>query len=253
MKLRKWTPRHPLDGPRMKIVRAESHLKRLDAALGKYRQLKPYRLDVETRDKERVYVYRIDAVVEPPRDLGLLVGEIAYHLRSALDQIIWPLSGAESLSEQAQRRVTFPIFKDRNPGLWEQNLNGVKDNVRDVVNGFQPYIDGERAEYHRLWVLNEIATFDRHRFIHMANGVTTVPKVAGIEVSTGRLNDGDVVAVATFDSHPKETFEPYVTFDVMLPVGRPDGGVRIAALRDIHEYVRDKVLPAFVRFFPDSE
>src|SRR5437762_3425500 len=76
--------------PQMKVERAGAHLKELQSQLAKFRA-DPYTVTTDD-DTERalhiVYV-RLKAM---DRSVPMLVGDYAYALRSALDNLAWQLS-----------------------------------------------------------------------------------------------------------------------------------------------------------------
>jgi hypothetical protein len=98
---------HPLDDCRLKIARAKEQFDALRDEIAEFSQNNPYaatiRLDPETGDE-------IFEATDPPRfkrSWGVLVGEIAHNLRSALDWLVHEL--VTEASGEPHGKTAFPI------------------------------------------------------------------------------------------------------------------------------------------------
>lgn len=105
---------HRLDGPRLKIRRAESEIERLCRLEESFRSEAKYQIvRAEMNPKTGKYVYRARVIHEPPLDeWGVWVGEIVHNLRSALDGLVFQLARLNKSPAQA-RDTQFPIFRHR--------------------------------------------------------------------------------------------------------------------------------------------
>ena len=105
---------HPLDGPRLKIRRAESEIDRLRLMEDTFFQnTKYYIVPAEMNPISGKKVYRIRINGPPPSlDWGVYIGEIAHNLRSALNYLIYQLALLETSPETVawDRSLQFPIF-----------------------------------------------------------------------------------------------------------------------------------------------
>ena len=105
---------NPLDGPRLKIIRAKSEIERLAGVEDAFRQEAQYRVvKAEFNPKSGKHVYRVRVSGPPLSDnWGIWIGEIAHNLRSALDHLVYQLALLESQPKTvaADRRLQFPIF-----------------------------------------------------------------------------------------------------------------------------------------------
>ena len=83
-----------LDGPRAKVKRAKSQLITLQASFERHFKLYPYSVIVaEFDEKAGHYHLRIQGGSPSfPDEWGVLIGEIAHNLRSALDLLAWQLA-----------------------------------------------------------------------------------------------------------------------------------------------------------------
>lgn len=85
--------RHPLDGAKLKVVRAQKHLQSLKNEIATYLNTNPYEIPIENDGDEMI----IRAAVirpgcDPPEELSCIVSECIGSLRSALDYIAWELA-----------------------------------------------------------------------------------------------------------------------------------------------------------------
>jgi hypothetical protein len=136
-----------------------------------------------------VYIESIDPI---PPTWGLLLGDIANNLRSALDQVAWALvcKGSKPpgvLSDKGQKGVYFPICKDRDEfnGCLAVKLPGVGRAEIAKVRLCQPY-KGRPARwrrFHPLTLLAKINASDKHRTVQP---VWTIPIATEIEATHER-------------------------------------------------------------------
>ena len=96
----------------------------------------------------------------PPVRLRALVGEVVYHLRSALDFTIFVAALLDSGREQANTQ--FPIVTDERN--WEaeaeRRLKGLSQRRQKIVFGLQPF----RGQ---TWTvrLHDLSNIDKHRYL----------------------------------------------------------------------------------------
>jgi hypothetical protein len=249
---------HPLDGPRAKVDRADEQLTKLEKVLVETNTTKPYGIVGELDSDGQRYTYRI--VVHDAsaiQRIKILTGEIVYHLRSALDHFAW--QAARVHVTQPLPTVQFPIFteeptSDRRLKRFEGNLAGIRDPARQIIMDLQPFKPNNRgtdARLNRLAVLNELNIIDKHHSLNPVSVNTRMPILPMIEIfGPKNFDDGEIVAKIPAIFDPKQVFEPYFAFAVALPIRIGGGQEGIVALREIHNYVRDDVLPRFALAFP---
>ncbi len=98
-----------LTNTRIKTLRAEEHLKRLQDEIRLF--LDEQRITVTKKDDLKEELHIVSFEVDTPLAIPILVGEFAYNLRSGLDQLAWQL--ARLGSSDPSRDTTFPIHHDR--------------------------------------------------------------------------------------------------------------------------------------------
>ena len=101
---------HPLDGPRLKVGRAESEIQVLDDAMFAIWKDSPYHIvRAERNPKTGNDIYRIQTDMPPfSLDWGVTIGEIAHNLHSALDGLVYQLALLKTHTPTSYSQ--FPIF-----------------------------------------------------------------------------------------------------------------------------------------------
>lgn len=125
-------------------------------------------------------------------------------------------------------------------------MRDVRKDVRDLVESLQPYHRSTWPETWYLHVVNEVARIDKHRVV--------VPMFGRLRIETskgqtfyreGLLRDGDRIGLVLPPGGLAEDLE--LTFWLTLGVivgGHPVGA---AGFLQIHDFIRDEVLPRFAR------
>ena len=116
--------------------------------------------------------------IEPiSRRLGAIIGDGLQNLNSALDHIAWELvvrgrTPPKTLSEGRRKKIHFPLMKEPPNkkeswiGLCKEALPGVGPRQRAILRRYQPFRVGKRrTEFHRLFVIRELANHDKHRIV----------------------------------------------------------------------------------------
>jgi hypothetical protein len=105
---------HPLDGARLKVVRAQKHLKALYHEIERYIDAEPY--DVPVTQIGNLVSAEGVITAEPPPDLACIVGDCVTNLRAALDYVAWELVArfaTKPLTGKQERRISFPIVANK--------------------------------------------------------------------------------------------------------------------------------------------
>lgn len=256
---------HPLDGAESKINRAGAHLDSLNAEVGAFYAKEPY-VAIPDRDPEDGgQIWRAKIVHEPPPIMSLLIGEIVYNLRSALDHIAWQLALLDGSAPGG--RTQFPIFSTR--PIDSRQIVSIPAAAAAAMERLQPYHRGKNAHTDPLWILHELNRIDKHQTIHVVGMQAHVPpqltitfpgtKPPVVVQASGRVgifNDGDILikAAVVAGSHKQVDLEPEFSFRVAFDQGSPAPGYGIIeTLLEVHNYVVHFVGPAFLGFFPPRQ
>src|SRR5437879_6743083 len=101
-------------------------------------------------DKPDRTVFRLWVKEEPPPRLSVLLGDCVHNLRSSLDHIVWQLVLANGRSPG--KHAQFPILDKPPKGIFSPNdIRGVSEEARALIESVQPYQAGARAREHFLW------------------------------------------------------------------------------------------------------
>lgn len=248
-----------LEGPRLKLDRADKHIHELDEALDDFIATKPYRVTYKLNADKTFYECRIyHDGRQPPVEIGILVGEIVYQIRSALDHIIFEFSAPKILQiagREAQLKAIeapqFPILSKRNEREHRRRLQFVDQMVWDAVERYQPYDRTHCPDptQHPLTLLNRLSNLDKHRVILVTVGAVGLKPgeglTPGVEMRRGgRLDDGEIAAWVPVHLNPKQHFGPNLTADILFR--RRDGLFgTVSHVGQIYDFVRTEMLPHF--------
>lgn len=237
-----------LDGPYSKLRRAGDHLYELERLLQMYRSAEPYRWVKDLDEEKALYVYRLEIRVQPFVDIGIVFGEIVHQLRSALDHLAWQLVLANE--REPTRNTGFPMFKTESPEKFSEMTEGICAEAVELIDSFQPYHDGNAAQFHHFAMLSKLDIIDKHRTVIPGAMLADVPfLLPDCDFRQGPLNDGDEFARIPADLKPEESFEPYLSFEEAFPIGRTGRRLKMDGLRQIHHFMGQTMLPRFAKFF----
>jgi len=259
-------PPPPTAGIRLKIVRALDDLKTLSSEGRKYLGTNPNGVRFEFYEEQGERRCRALLVIREPAPLwlGVLAGEAAYHLRGALDHLVYQLA---LLNKARPSGTQFPLAIDerayRAPGRKSPRnsmLNGVREEHRAIIDEFQPYHDGPNAKVNPLYVVGQFANADKHRSIQAAFGrpdkIKVEPWEDGIELDVRfpnlepPINEGtELFNVRVVEGYPDVPMRYSVRFTLAYGTGRPDYVSRmylVLAAERIHEIITEveKRVPA---------
>ncbi|HEV7942871.1 MAG TPA: hypothetical protein VGP17_08740 [Solirubrobacteraceae bacterium] len=145
---------------------------------------------VDYQPKRHGFAIVITDIDPMPPTWGLLLGDIANNLRSALDQIAWAVvtrgsTPPDSLSKGQRRQIYFPISKHRDEfnAALPSKLPGATRADIARVRRYQPYHHPTRRRWSALLQLAEINASDKHRTVQP---VWAIPIATDIEVTHQR-------------------------------------------------------------------
>lgn len=204
----------PLVEPRLRCDRAREHLRQLEASISEYLESERGKIFASLDDKSNVAKLGfMESPEGPPTILSILVGEIVYNLRAALDYLVFLLAMVNSGA--VQDGTQFPIYDSEQDfqGNVPRRLRGIsQDNVRRLED-LQPY---RSIEWTRT--LRDLSNPDKHRHLTMLTG-------EGEHVLRVKKHEGG------YDTE----FEP------QLEVSFGSGHPVLATLHELHSHVLETV------------
>lgn len=158
-----------LDGCKAKTARAAQHLETLDAEIKSFINSGAYGvvgyLNEQTGWKEIDFeIHR-----EPPVEWGLFVGDFAHNTRSALDQLVYQLSGGKNGTQFPILLSADDYFEADRCGRTRRGsmLRGVSPENRAIIDSYQPFHrTRQQMPNDPLARLNWLNNADKHRLIH---------------------------------------------------------------------------------------
>lgn len=186
--------RHSLDGCFERIRRADEHLADLRnrIAIVTARQAQAVSADFNPRPP---YDWHITGPTETYVEIriGILIGEIVYNLRAALDYLVFELAKLDSGREQAGTQ--FPIESTRQGFIAHEQiwLNGINPTHRAAIERVQPYNGCYWAQ-----LLRDISNRDKHRKLAHIEGECRVHAYSRF----ADANFDDIHATITRRHHP---------------------------------------------------
>jgi hypothetical protein len=234
---------HPLDDIRFKVDRAREHIDSLDQFIDSFLLEKPYGGTREHNTNTSEYLFDFWVKKLPDDAWGVVVGDIAHNLRSALDHIAYFVSGRS-------RGTGFPIYQKPmskatfRMKVTRKRLRGAPKSAIDTAESLQPYHSPIWPEVGLLEVLRVLNNRDKHIVVTPAL-ISPRAEIPGRSVERfAALKHGDRITVRfPPGERPHGKFFAEVAFEV--PGIDP---VTIRNLKAMHEFVRDEVVPKFANF-----
>lgn len=254
---------HPLDGARLKVVRAQEHLDSLKAEIAMYVSQDPYQFVAKKVHPEHSFLApAAEITAEPPLRFGTLIGDVVTNARAAIDYVMWELASEFfdppiDLAKANDRRITaFPISEGpADPGhvghvdrLNRLAKRKIPTTAINEIKAVQPYNSGDLA----LWWLHRLVNTDKHRVplltkAYAGSHASIYPvgeDTAEIIHPDGTRQRNAYVEINGVQVKMQHTLSLQVTLkDVLMPRGPID-----RTLEQIIETVAN-VVPRFNRFF----
>jgi hypothetical protein len=151
-----------LVGARLKLKRANKHIRDLDIALKAFKKTNPHKIATKRNDKGYLIVY-VKSVKKVPINFALLAGDALFNLRSALDHTalqLWVASGCHGNLKD----VYFPISESpaKHGARVAVQIQGARPDIVKALDLIEPYKAGLG---HQLWVLHRLNITDKHRLL----------------------------------------------------------------------------------------
>jgi hypothetical protein len=158
------TKTHPLVGCREKLKRAHKHIVDLNGEIKAFSNSSTHGIRRKPDAHGYILVHNVGRV--PPL-ISVLIGEVVYQLRSALDHLVWQLVIANEQTPSDKNE--FPIFwkvptSADNKAAFNRKIKGISSDALALVEALQPYHRPAPKE-DPLWVIHELNNIDKHRLL----------------------------------------------------------------------------------------
>lgn len=163
----------------LKLIRAGKHLRAIKRAVTAYTASKPHKIVLKSKRKKKLNIPK-----SPPREICILVGEMVYQMRSALDHLTFELvkrnPSGKSLPKDWDRRCQFPLYvtvptigKPPVPhslpapyNIFSGSLPNISTRAFGFIESVQPYYRNT-AVSNCLRFLTELCNIEKHRHLHI--------------------------------------------------------------------------------------
>jgi hypothetical protein len=253
---------HPLDGPILKLQRAEAHLQTLNREVARFLEGHPYHafIDFDSHDIQ----VKGNVLYPPPTECATVIGDTLHNFRSALDHLAWQLVIAGGGTPDTN--TEFPIFIDR-AEFWAVDkskrpkrgggllkIDGMSDAAKAIIESKQPYQGRDwPPERHPLWLLHRLSIEDKHHTLVVVGAATSAIslRVSASHTEIGRMQIGmrpfqDNGVIETFsadilaglEGNPDIYLAAEPTFTVAFDPEGPGLGIEVThLLAKIHEVI----------------
>jgi hypothetical protein len=158
--------KHQLVGCSEKVKRARENIKNLATEIRRCLEDKDYRK--VTKFDENFELSSVTVFGPPvPAHISVLIGEIAHHLRSSLDHLVWAL--VLENKKKGTPKTEFPIFRTKPEGkepiaAFERKIELIRSDCAQAIRDLQPYNRTIPTD-DPLWLVFELDRIDKHRLL----------------------------------------------------------------------------------------
>ena len=240
-----------LGDPYLKTTRAKVHLDNLGDEINAFLASKP--LDIFRKENVRKGLFEIRFKVKPiPEHIPLILGDLLYCLRSALDQTVWALA-KRKMGAGYPEGTQFPIIDKLNAGSrkkFQSYTAGVPAAAIRIIKSLQPYHRANPAA-HLLSRLNKLGNIDKHRRIpvHSQELMFRFPHPQKSLVSVLGIDKDHQVITVPLEFKNQMTLDPEVAFDLVFGDMAEGISCDFQGVKKIYDFVTNGVIPKFARFF----
>ncbi len=176
------------EGPRLRINRADRHIRDLKSALEAYCETDFCRIGVDAETKEGVSIVRLEPSKELPGDIPLMLGDAVHNLRAALDFLACDIVRSGGKQPTRYTRFLFDVSREKLVAALETGaLKAARPDLVDViVDAVRPYKGGDDS----LYGLNDLDIDDRHRLIVPVFAVVALHNVSFRDPERGLVKVG---------------------------------------------------------------
>jgi hypothetical protein len=156
-------PETALRGIRLKIQRANTHIREVKGLIDAYLAPDPYETFTEINPVKRSQLIKIRTTEQPPLMIAIISGEILYDLRSALDHLITAIATRRGIV--VIERTGFPIERTRKEferTLHQRKVEQRLPDLADALKRFEPY---EGGSGNLLWWLHWLNGMEKHKVV----------------------------------------------------------------------------------------
>lgn len=155
----------------LKLIRAGKHLRAIKRAIATYAASKPHKIVSKSKRKKKLNIPK-----SPPREICILVGEMVYQMRSALDHLAFEMvkrnPSGKAPPVRWDENSQFPLWTTRPKilpapyNIFTRSLPNISAKAFAFIESVQPYY-GNTAICNLLGFLAKLSNIDKHRHLHI--------------------------------------------------------------------------------------
>ncbi|MEX2157788.1 MAG: hypothetical protein WEB04_00080 [Dehalococcoidia bacterium] len=194
----------PSSGIKVKLRAAQTKVNALNRSILRFGESKPYDLRTdEYRSQQDPSLYHLCFRIEqkkrfPAARWSIIVDEIIYHLRSALDGAVYDLSVGSERPDPTG--TAFPITDARSK-FDRKLIRYLSDDKKAFIDSVQPY---DRPD-DLLWILSQMNRRNKHRALRFAAMIVGPDQDPSLPSSLSiTITDLDLMRVALPSAKPAE-------------------------------------------------
>ena len=225
-----------LEGPLKKIERANEHIENLSIKVNSFLGLCGYKVRRDFEGDPPSFVVTVEEVNFPPvpNQFSIIAGEVVYHLRSALDHVIFELIRANRREPSGENM--WPVLSQERESILKTKIKGVSTTAFKLIESHQPYNLGTSYKEHPIWRLNKLHNWDKHNFLIR----TFVARPHGL-VFEWIDSKGKLTGVSQYTSRKVEPGEKFSW--------GPGGGIRPGM--DVEIYCKPRIVFEDITVWPE--
>lgn len=252
----------PFAGIKEKLKRSHENVLNLQAEVNRFFEESKYPVLPQDDIKALVEAIKYHSQRDIPLRFSVLAGEIAHHLRSCLDHIVWQFS-SDAYRREHFKRIEFPVLETRpidkdSIKRYEGKIKGITDTgVLDAIERLQPYNAINPVES-PLLVIHNMDVTDKHRelILCLSTGAIEIPPdVVGDAVAKLRMSYQQGIVDPTLEARLKREMQNHakIVATISFPNfrGREFEAVVMAMMELNNEVVR--IIAEFARYLPRIE
>jgi hypothetical protein len=151
----------------LKIAHADRHLEEVTEAIGVFLQSVDVGFQDVLDESTGEWVWRTSKTAPaPPPALSVIVGDLLYDARSALDHVAWEL--VKRTGAEPDENTAFPIHTDeaRYRSAVGRRTRGMTDEMVGAIERWQPWRVPNPPAAPLAW-LQALSNIDKHRHLHL--------------------------------------------------------------------------------------
>lgn len=150
----------PLEGPKLKVERADTHISDVGDCIKQYFETCPYTTFTELDASGEREFLKLRLTNPPPRKIAVVVGDVVHNLRSALDQLACCLAIKNGFPDASDTYFPFAasreIYESKSV---QKKIRKLPQAAVQIIHELKPYLGGNNL----LWSLHQLDIIDKHR------------------------------------------------------------------------------------------